>query len=851
MALDRKTLRKALNNWDQSKLLGGSPLSRLVVVEVRRQQSGYGDTPAGRGIALREVIQAAIDELKPNKGDADPLDKAWRPYRILAGRYMRGRSAEYLASEMGIARSTYNHELAAALDRVIARLQEHEEYATSRPRTEFGPALGAVPFTVPPRPPQELVGREELLARMMDQLQVGERLAAYGLPGVGKSALAIELGHRLKERFDHGVLWTSLGPRPDIAVQFHLWEFAMGLSASEVREFPNLQSRASQLHSLIGNKRLLLIIDDVWEEAEARAFEIGGANCGYIFTARSPRIAAALAANAAFGISELDELESRQLLERFVPNQVQDTGWRELLEFVGGLPQALVIVGGALRAAAYSDHPRRLSELLDRLADPEALLSLERARSALDQQPGIPLDEPITLGAIIALSEAALDASGRSALHNLSVLPARPNTFSEGAAIAVSGATTKELDVLVDAGLLEPSGGGRYGVHSTIVEYAHLGSDLAEPVKAMVDHFVQFTEAHSEHLNMLNPELQNIMAALRLADEHNLQDPFVAGANALYPYLEANGLLTEAEDLMDRALENSTGRTQTFLNAGRTAQRLGRHAQAESFFKSALESSDDSSAQCAALLGLGAASFERGEWDEAERRYRRGLAIAERASLAQREAALLTNLGILSVSLGDLDAAEANLDRALGLARAVSDRALLGPILTNLGVIAARKGQFDTASDYFEEAVEIARSDSNRRVMAFLHTNMGAMSHDRGDDERARAEFEASLQLSKELGDAQRICHALASLGALETAKGDFNKAGAYLTEGLDLAQTMTLTEVQTLLLINTAELKRELHLPEEERALLKQARGLAVEIGNERYREIATDRLERVVEVN
>jgi tetratricopeptide (TPR) repeat protein len=845
MTPDRKTLRKALHSWDQSKALGESPLARLRVVDSKRRTSGYGDTRVGFGIALREVLQEGIEALKPGDGPLDPLEKTWRPYQILTGRYIQGRSAEFLASEMGIARNTYNHEQAAALDRLLARLSEWEEQTQSE--TFAAPPAG-VPFTVPPRSTHGLVGRGDLLNELNTRLQSSQRLALHGIPGVGKTALAIELGHEMKGRFADGVLWTSLGPAPDIAVQFHLWEAAMGLHASEVRELPDLKSRASQLHSLIGDKRILMIVDDVWDEAAARSFEVGGANCRYLFTTRSPRIAAGLAGEIAVGVQELDEGDSLALLERFVPRPKQAVAnrWRELVQAVGGLPQALVIAGGALRTAAYADQPRRLRVFLDRLADPAELLSLERTRSALDQQAGLPTDEPISLQAVIALSDEALESSTRSALRRLSIFPTKPSTFDEQAAIAISGETVQELDRLVDAGLLEPSGRERYAMHRTISEFARTRSDAAAPVEAMVDHFVGLAERNSEQFNALNPEIQNILAALRLANEHGLDAEFINGANALYPYLEANGLLVEADQLLTQAIASAGDRTLALLNAGRAAQRLGRLEQAEQHFHAAAKAEDDASAVCAALLGLGATAYARGEHARAEGYYLQGLSLAKEARLRQREAALLTNVGILAVSQGELAEAEARLVEALGLARAEGDRTLLGPILTNLGVIAARNRQFEVASGYFEDAVEMARADGNRRVMAFLHTNMGALAHDQGQEARAAMEFEQAFGLSKEMGDSQRMSHVLASLGALATARREFETADSYLSEGLILAREANLKENEVLLLINSAELQRELGKPDEERALLLEGRLLAEEIGHERYREIASERLER-----
>lgn len=333
---------------------------------------------------------------------------------------------------------------------------------------------------------------------------------------------------------------------------------------------------------------------------------------------------------------------------------------------------------------------------------------------------------------------------------------------------------------------------------------------------------------------------------MRLAHESGLDEEFVNGANALYPYLEANGLLVEADQLLTQAVEALGEQTLTRLNAGRAAQRLGKLEQAEQHFQVAAKAEGDAAAVCAARLGLGATAYARGQHARAEAHYLQGLSLAKESRLRQREAALLTNIGILAVSQGELAQAEDRFAEALAHARAEGDRALLGPILTNLGVIAARNRQFESASGYFEEAVEMARADGNRRVMAFLYTNMGALAHDQGHKARAEREFDSALSLSREMGDSQRMSHVLASLGALATARREFDTAESYLSEGLNRARAANLKENEVLLLINSAEMQRELEKPDQERTLLLAAHRLAEEIGHERYRGITSERLER-----
>lgn len=76
----------------------------------------------------------------------------------------------------------------------------------------------------------------------------------------------------------------------------------------------------------------------------------------------------------------------------------------------------------------------------------------------------------------------------QQSLRALSVLPAKPDRFSEAAALAVSGQSVELLDQLLDAGLLEGVGEGWYHLHQAISDYARLQRTEIAPLQHLIQY---------------------------------------------------------------------------------------------------------------------------------------------------------------------------------------------------------------------------------------------------------------------------------------------------------------------------------------------------------------------------
>ena len=410
----------------------------------------------------------------------------------------------------------------------------------------FDPAIPMLPLeTATP------VGRNELLAHLKQQLygEVGSGFSALsGLPGVGKTTLALVLAHdsEIQAHFSDGILWAGLGIQADIEEIQARWGAQLGLPQGEVTKIKSRNDWAKTLRTAIGQRCMLLIIDDVWEIDDALAFQVGGPHCMYLFTTRFPQIAIQIAGSRTTAVSELSEENGVDLLAHFVPTLIEQdsTTARRLVHSVGALPLALVLMGRYLRSHTYNEQPRRLHNALQDLSNAEKRMHLSDSHGLSRPYSNYSHRMRYSLQSVIALSDERLDdTQAQRMLRALSLFPPKPNTFSEEAAVAVSQQPAETLDTLCDVGLIESSGPGRYMMHQTIADYARAQMEENTILFGrMIAYIIQYLQTHSDDYKAIEQEHVNILAALEEASRRHMDRELLQGVTAFAPFLRLRGL---------------------------------------------------------------------------------------------------------------------------------------------------------------------------------------------------------------------------------------------------------------------------------------------------------------------
>src|SRR5262249_18521192 len=144
-----------------------------------------------------------------------------------------------------------------------------------------------------------------------------------GIPGVGKTSLAIAVAHdaEIRASFKDGILWAAIGPTPNIPGLLSRWAGLLGLPEATFSKLDPDQKRR-QLRSALATRAMLLVLDDVWRLEDAHALYVGGSQCACLLTTRFPLIASGMARKNALLIEELDIEHSLHLLRTLAPEVV-------------------------------------------------------------------------------------------------------------------------------------------------------------------------------------------------------------------------------------------------------------------------------------------------------------------------------------------------------------------------------------------------------------------------------------------------------------------------------------------------------------------------------------------------
>ncbi len=203
-----------------------------------------------------------------------------------------------------------------------------------------------------------------------------------GAGGYGKTTLARALARDpdIQDAYFDGILWAELGEKPErlIATLSDL----VTLLSGERPQLETINAAAAKLGETLGDRRILMVIDDVWREQDLQPFLQGGRNCVRLVTTRIDSVLPPQAVR-----QKVDAMQADEALRQISFGLPQDHATREraslasLAARLGEWPLLLKIVNGFLRNRVGANEPLPVAIAgANKRLDAKGLTAFDRAR---------------------------------------------------------------------------------------------------------------------------------------------------------------------------------------------------------------------------------------------------------------------------------------------------------------------------------------------------------------------------------------------------------------------------------------------------------------------------------------
>jgi tetratricopeptide (TPR) repeat protein len=601
--------------------------------------------------------------------------------------------------------------------------------------------------------------------------------AIDGMPGVGKTALAVHAAHVLRDQFPDRQLFIDLQGhtpgrepvRPEDALAGLLT--AVGV---DPRVLPDgLDARAAMWRDKMAGQRVLLVLDNAASTSQAAPLLPGDGGCLVLVTSRRhlgdlPGVVTPVL---------LDVLPPRKAQEMFTQLAPRAAGSSaevaELVELGGFLPLAI-----SLLARVFIRHSSWT--LVDLAAETrQSLLTLTAEHNSI--------------AAAFEVSYRHLDPARQRFFCLLSLHPG--TTIDAYAAAALAGTSLAEavglLDGLHGEGLLTETGHRRYGMHDLLRRYARDYATPADDSQQALERLLRYYQQAAARADTLlarrtrpgppppasaklptGPDLANEDQALAWARAER------ASLLACLDYATATG--------QDTVIIALTGALAGLLRRdGPWTDAIARHTNA---IQSA-QHIGDQLGQANALHDLGGVRRHTGDLLGAARDLEQALSIYRDLGNRLGQANALHDLGAVWRLRGDHLGAAQNQEQALSIFRDLGDQLGQANALYWLGIVRRVMDDYPGAAQAEEQALNIYRDLGHRVGQGHALNELGIGRLMTGDYPGASRILEQALSIYRDLGDQFGQTTALHDLGVVRRATGDYSGASRILEQALNICQ--------------------------------------------------------------
>jgi tetratricopeptide (TPR) repeat protein len=608
-----------------------------------------------------------------------------------------------------------------------------------------------------------------------------------GVGGVGKTSLALRWLHEVRRRYPDGQLYADLGghlPSTTARPGDVLGRFLRALAIPPERIPLSLDEMAALYRSVTDGRRLVVMLDDAASAAQVRTL-LPGPGPSLVAVTTRWRIAGLAIDGAHFTeLRPLEEADAVELLGRVAgPARIQAEPLAALhvVRLCGGLPLAVCVSGA--RLAPRPSWP--VEQMAGELA------------SERDRLGALSLTGDLSVRAAFDVSYQGLPAEVARMYRQLSLVPGYG--FGLDLAVAASATdlatTSRLLDALTGASLLEETAGGWFRFHDLVRLHAREQADI---------------EPDTDQGAVIARSVQWYLQAAVAADLAVIPGRWQLGS--LYEHARqlpsAYESPAEALDWLDQTLPG-------LLAALGTARDHGLHEQAWQL--------------CEAMWGLFLYRKHFRDWIDSTQV---GVAAAQASGDRRAEARMRDQLGFAYLNLNRYADATDQFTQAMELAQQAGHRLGEAAALANLGLTLLGLRRPDEALGQFEMARTIHWDLGRSRGVALMTRHIGEAHRDAGRYLQAIDALAEARHVFAALPDAYNEARTKTSLAQTYLLAGRPADAPGPLNQALVTLTSLGARYKQADVHVSLADAAGQLADPGRERLHLEQALAIYAEVG-------------------
>ncbi|MEV6357306.1 ATP-binding protein [Streptomyces hydrogenans] len=572
--------------------------------------------------------------------------------------------------------------------RAMENLITHQPIPQDVPRATITMPLRTARMLPPDLP--AITGRDR---ELRDLLAAGMRTdespvaLVHGMPGVGKTALAVHAAHSLASRFPDGQLFINLrghAPTDDPAAPAQLLGSLLVSAGIPLAVQPqSIHGRAGLWRSWLATRNVLLILDDAADFSQVQPLLPGYPGCLTLITSRVRLEASEISRSLPLDV--LPPHDSAALFHQMLRQRGRTTGptqAAEVARLCGHLPLALAMVSGLLTA-----HPTwTVQDLIEDLDHFSRRLI----------RPGTGMR---SVGQALGTSLRSLEPSQQTFLRRLSLHPG-PD-LEKRACSVLTGVTVDRADEylenLYQRSLLREVSPGRFRMHDLLVSYLETAPDGANSN-------AETAQEREQRLRRLVDYYQRTATAAYLMEAR------------LQPIEELRNSLPEPAPRLEDAAQAADWLAAEFDNLAACTQFDEDHPDAVAQISTIVT---------AHLLRLRGSAVQTADHVIGVGRRR----AVERSDL--RAEALFTHLsGIVAVAQGELTRALHDVGRARALSAESGWRLGEARALFSLFIVQRLIGTISEARDSLNQAAAIFTEAGGERSLARVIEQLGQLESD-------------------------------------------------------------------------------------------------------------------------